>query len=403
MQCYAASRPGRILHEATIGFPMNTQHHFLIPQASGTQRQLVSWHFGNPNARPKVVIQSSLHADELPGMLVTLHLRRLLEEAEQTGNVVGEVVLIPVANPIGLDQTVLHSQLGRFELATGQNFNRHYPDFAHWLLEPEMEIWSQLTPDAETNTAIIRSAMHEALQCHSPTTELDSLRHTLMRLALDADVVLDLHCDFEAAVHFYTEPPCVETLRPLAARLRASAMLVAEGSGGQCFDEALSGVWWKLRNELQKTHGAEADQRPIRQGCVSATVELRGQTDVSHATAQPDSQALLHYLMDLGALDQTPSAAPCMTFTPTPLSGSHIMKAPHPGVVAYHCTPGTHLQAGDAVVDVWEPLSGRCTTLTAEAEGVLYARHVTRWATTGLELAKISGPTPIRSGPLLGA
>ena len=382
---------------------MNTQPHLLIPQASGTQRQLVSWHFGHCGAYPKVVIQSSLHADELPGMLVTLHLRQKLEEMERAGKVVGEVILIPMANPIGLEQTVLHSHLGRFELATGQNFNRNYPDFANWLMQPELDLWNQLTPDPKTNTAVIRSAMHEALNHHSPVTELDSLRHILMQLSLDADVVLDLHCDFEAAVHLYTEPPCVETLRPLAARLEACAVLVAEGSGGQCFDEALSGVWWKLQHELKKAHGANANDRPIQQGCVSATVELRGQADVSHITAQADSDALLHYLMDLGAVADSPPTSACPPIHPTPLSGSQILKAPHPGVLAYHCQPGAHLRAGDAVVDIWEPLTGRRSTLIAEADGVLYARHVVRWATTGIELAKISGKTPIRSGPLLGA
>ena len=385
------------------GFLMITQHHLLTSQASGTQRQLVSWHFGNCDASPKVVIQSSLHADELPGMLVTLHLRRLLEEQEQAGKIKGQVVLIPVANPIGLDQTLLHSQLGRFELATGQNFNRNYPDVASWLLEPDVGLWQQLTPDSVANTSIVRQAMRQALLRHSPVTELDCMRHTLMQLALDADVVLDLHCDFEAAVHIYTEPPCVERLLPLASRLGACAMLVAEGSGGQCFDEAMSGVWWQLARQFRLQHGEKADQRPISQACVSATVELRGQADVSHTTALADAKALAHFLMDLSVLQGSPPAPIAASITPTPLSGSHIIKAPHPGVMAFHCEPGTPLRAGDAVVDVWEPLSGQCTTLHAEADGVLYARHIVRWATTGLEIAKISGVKPVRSGLLLGA
>lgn len=382
---------------------MHTQHHPLIPQASGTQRQLVSWHFGRHDARPKVVIQSSLHADELPGMLVLLHLRNLLEEMEQAGRVVGEIVLIPVANPIGLDQTVLHSQLGRFELASGQNFNRHYPDFAQWLVQPESGLSDRLTGSEEANTTLIRTAMHEALGRHPPTTELDSLRHTLMHLSADADVALDLHCDFDAAVHLYTEPPCVEKLKPLAARLGAVAVLVAEGSGGHCFDEALSGVWWRLPRLLQPGSRNTSSSRPIAQGCVSATVELRGQSDVSHQTALPDAQALLHYLMDLAAVDATPPPPPAAAFIPTPLAGSQILRAPHPGVLAYHRRPGDHLSAGDAVVDVWEPLSGRRTTVKAEQDGVLYSRHVLRWATTGLELAKVSGVNPTRSGQLLGA
>ena len=383
---------------------MITRHHPLIPQASGTQRHLVSWHFGTGQSGPKVVLQSSLHADELPGMLVVLHLKQRLEAAEQAGQLRGEVVLVPVANPIGLDQTVLHSQLGRFELATAQNFNRHYPDLATWLLEPEHSVWPALTPEAATNRGVIRRALHAALDRHPPETELDSLRHTLMRLSVDADVVLDLHCDFQAVVHLYTEPPCVDRLWPLACRLGARAVLVAEGSGGRCFDEALSGVWWQLRQRLTEVHGqAAVAQRPIDQGCVSATVELRGQTDVTHALAASDADAILGFLHDLGLCATPAPPPPPACCEPTPLAGTQSVKAPHPGVISFHRQPGDALQPGDAVADVIDPLTGQTSTLRSTNHGVLYATHIVRWATTGLELAKIAGQTPHRTGPLLGA
>ena len=382
---------------------MQTREHFLIPQASGTQRRLISQHFGTPGARPKVVLQASLHADELPGMLTLHHLRTLLQQAQARGEVQGEVVLIPVANPIGLDQTVMHSQLGRFELATASNFNRDYPRFADWLTEPGHDVWERLGTDAATNVTVIRQAMAEALQRHPPVTELDSLRHTLMTLAHDADVALDLHCDFEAAVHLYLEPPCMAALMPLAALLEAKAVLVAEGSGGHCYDEALSGVWWQLAQRLRDRHGSRADARPIPQGCASTTVELRGQTDVTHAQAEGDAQALLAYLIHWGAVSGPPPQLPDACCAPTPLAGTQILQAPHPGVLVYHREPGDTLQPGDLVADIIEPMSGRTTSLHAEVHGVLYARHIVRWATTGLEVGKVSGLEARRTGPLLSA
>lgn len=84
---------------------MDTQHHPLISPACGTSRSLSSWHFGVPGRGPKVYLQASLHADELPGMLVLQHLRQRLQAAEVAGQLQGEVVLVPLANPIGLDQT----------------------------------------------------------------------------------------------------------------------------------------------------------------------------------------------------------------------------------------------------------------------------------------------------------
>lgn len=45
---------------------MQTQTHPLISPAVGTERQITSFHYG-PRGGKKVYIQSSLHADELPG------------------------------------------------------------------------------------------------------------------------------------------------------------------------------------------------------------------------------------------------------------------------------------------------------------------------------------------------
>src|SRR5260370_11883519 len=82
---------------------MQTQTHPLIAPTLGTARNLTSFHYG-PGGGQKIYIQSSLHADELPGMLVSWALRRKLAALEASGKMRGEAVLVPVANPIGLNQ-----------------------------------------------------------------------------------------------------------------------------------------------------------------------------------------------------------------------------------------------------------------------------------------------------------
>ena len=103
---------------------MQRLDHPLLSPSLGSQKTLTSLHFGKPGTGPKVYIQASLHAEELPGMLVAHHLRALLEAADAAANMLGEVVLIPVANPIGLAQRLDHKAMGRFELASAENFNR---------------------------------------------------------------------------------------------------------------------------------------------------------------------------------------------------------------------------------------------------------------------------------------
>lgn len=385
---------------------MDTRQHQLISPACGTLRSLCSWHFGAPGTGPKVYIQASLHADELPGMLVIQHLRQHLQTAEAAGRLQGEVVLVPMANPIGLDQTWLQLQMGRFEMASGQNFNRHYPLWVDWLRESGHDVALQLGSDELANVHTIRQAMHQALLRHPPVSELDSLRHTLMGLSCDADVVLDLHCDFEAVVHLYMEPECEAGLRPLAQWLGAQAVLLARGTGAHCFDESLSGAWWQLRESLLASHGPEfVAKHPIPQACLSTTVELRGQADVSDPLAERDSLALLAFLTHLQVLSAPASVhatTPAALCQPTPLAGSQYLMAPCSGVISYQRQPGDRVQAGDVIARVVNPLTGESLAACSDTDGVLYARHNLRWATTGMELAKISGATARRTGALLG-
>ena len=95
---------------------MHRSDHPLPGQSLGRQTTVSSLHYGVAGARPKAYVQASLHAEELPGMLAAHHLRGLLEAAVQQGRLIGEVVLVPVANPIGLAQRVDHKAMGRFEL-----------------------------------------------------------------------------------------------------------------------------------------------------------------------------------------------------------------------------------------------------------------------------------------------
>lgn len=359
--------------------------------SAGTQQHLKSLHFGAKGDAGKVYIQASLHADELPGMLVAQVLRQRLQQLEQHGALVGEVVLVPVANPIGLAQTLLYKSLGRFDASTGINFNRHFPQ---WFESVRDAVKGLLGSDAESNKRLIRSALRRTLEALEPQTATDALKRELMLLAHDADVVLDLHCDFESVMHLYTQTPCWAGIEPLARLLGCQAVLLNQQAGGHSFDEACGGPWWQLAEHF----GPEC---PIPQGCLDVTVELRGQRDVSHTYAQADAQAILDYLVHLGVIAGQSPKLPPLPCSPTPLAGSENIKAPHAGIVVFHREPGERVQAGDVICDLVDPLSGRSTTMTCSVSGVLYSRALQRYATRGMDLADVAGSEPIRTGWLL--
>jgi hypothetical protein len=375
---------------------MQTVEHSLLTQSLGSQKTLSSFHFGQSRAGPKVYIQASLHAEELPGMLVAHHLRALLTAADAAGLIKGEIVLVPVANPIGLAQRLDHKPMGRFELDTAENFNRYYPDFAK-AIAPTM--LNALGDDAQVNIALVRRAMGDFLRDWGPATELQSLRRTLLTLSHDADWVLDLHCECEGVMHFYTEETCWPQLESLAHFLGSEAILLAKSSGSWPFDECLSGVWWQLAQHLQ----ASGRNVPLPQGCCSTTIELRGEADVSHAWARADAQAIYAWLQHAEIVVGAAPSVPQPKCQPTPLAGSETLRAPAPGIVVFAAQVGEILQVGDLVAEIIDPIANQTHRVLAGVAGIFFGRIRDRYITAGGELGKIAGATPFRTGELLGA
>ncbi len=372
---------------------MQTIRHPLVQSYLGTQRELVSFHYSNGRLGQKIYMQASLHADELPPMLVAHHLRTRLAALEAANKIIGEIVVVPVANPIGLAQTLMHNQIGRFDLASAENFNRHYPAFYP---DVAAALSTTLTDSADTNKQVIRRAMLAHLDQITPTNELASMRKTLMRLAVDADVSLDLHCDSDAVLHLYTGTPLWAQCEPLARYMGAHATLLATESGGNPFDEACSQTWWQLAEHFR-------DKFPIPMGCLCVTVELRGQTDVNHAAAMKDANNIIAFLQHRGAIEGAAPPMPALLHGATPLAGSEAMESPVSGVVVFLKAPGEMVNAGDAVAEVIDPVTSLVTTLKAGTAGVLYARENRYFATAGMRLCKIAGKTAFRTGKLLGA
>lgn len=380
---------------------MHRIDHLLPGQSLGQHTTVSSFHFGAGGNAPKAYIQASLHAEEIPAMLAAHHLRGLLERAEQQGRVQGQVVLVPVANPIGLAQRVDHKPMGRFDLDSSENFNRHYPNLADAIFA---DVQGALGPDTAANVATVRAALARHLQRWQVVTPLQGLRKTLLGLAFDADLVLDLHCDCEAALHLYSEHACWPRIEPLARLLQARAALLASDTGASSFDECLSGLWWQLSAKMAATRAPGDAPCPLPQACASTTVELRGEADVHHRFAIQDAQAIMDFLQHAGVLSgDTPVVLPPPACVATPLAGSQTVKAPVAGVVVFQAEVGAVLAAGDPVAELIDPLANTSTLVRAEVAGVMYARSSDRYALPHDDLANIAGSVAFRTGNLLGA
>ncbi|MBW8897067.1 MAG: succinylglutamate desuccinylase/aspartoacylase family protein [Massilia sp.] len=376
---------------------MHAQTHPIATEPALATYQLTSWHYGSAGSGGKAYIQASLHADEVPAMLVAHVLRRELERLDAAGRIKGEIVLVPAANPIGLSQVVHGMPLGRFDLGSGVNFNRA---FRHVADELKATLTDRLGADADANVAAIRAAARAAVDGWEPANHTEVLKKTLLALAIDADIVLDLHCDNEALLHVYTGTVLANRVQPLATLLGARALLLSDVSGGEPFDEACSRLWWDLAEHF-------GPGIPIPPACAAVTVELRGEMDVRYDYAEHDAQAILQYLAREGLIDMpaataaAAAAAPAPLCAPTPLEAVEPLNAPQSGVLVFLKALGDEVKAGDAIADIVDPVTGNTTTVRASRDGLLFASTAHRHLLRGMQVGKIAGTTPFRSGSLL--
>lgn len=362
----------------------------LSGDAPGTGRHLTCLHYGMPGSRPKVYLQAGLHADEMPGVLALQHLLPLLEEAEADGRIPGEVLVVSAANPIGLSQWAFQRPLGRMEADSLHNFNRGYPDLAARVGDL---VEGQLTEDPVDNAMLIRAALLQAVTEERARAKTDMVEGqlTLLSWSIDADHVLDLHCDHQAVMHLYASPARPDDTSLLCRCTGAKLALIQDISGGNAFDEAHTVPWLRLRERFGER---------IPAGCFSSTLEYRGQFDVSDAFAAGDASGLLAYLTAVGAVLGGPAPAHPDALH-LPLGGSGEVFAPQGGVVAWSARPGDLVTEGEVLGHVTNPMTRVRLPILSPNAGLLFRLELWRSCLRGQSLAHVAGEKVLRNGNLL--
>ncbi|WP_337268094.1 succinylglutamate desuccinylase/aspartoacylase family protein [Oryzifoliimicrobium ureilyticus] len=313
---------------------------------------ILSFKGQDPKA-PKVYLQAALHADELPGAAVLHFLTGFLRDAETRGALLGEITIVPQANPFGAAQSHFGDMQGRFDLGSRNNFNRDFPLIS-------ISEKASLTKELDRLTAINRLKRH------------------LLSMALDADLVLDLHCDDESLQYAYIDSAFWPEASDLAASLDMQAVLLSDGESS-AFEEAVSYAW---KTEVP---GARKSRLP---GKLSVTLELRGRRDVDADLARKDAEGLLRFLALRGLVKEDvvshDFAGPAL-----PLDNVEMIRAPEPGVVLFHHPIGKYVQAGDVVA----------TLLTKP--GFADGEHEVRAPQAGLILTRVSARAVRRGGDLM--
>ncbi len=367
----------------------------ILTDAPGTISEVSLFHIGPSDAKIKIYLQAGLHADEQPGIMVLHHLLPLLRSADENGDLDARFTVIPMVNPLGMNQRVFENHIGRYDFRSGLNFNRRWPDL---FAAVGTKVAQNLTDNPDANVAMIRQCVREWLDEQEPATALHRLRHLVMTHAYDADYVLDLHCDNEALVHLFVTPDSMENLTELADHLGSVAQLTAPDSGGGSFDE----VWPYLWTQLRETH----PDKPIPFSAAAATLEFRGQHDVFDDLGKEDAGRLFAFFQAKGFVKGTPpkvDPAP----KPLPLSATEMLRVDKPGLLAYRVKLGDYVEKGQPVADLIA-LDGpnaflERTPVCAGTAGRVISRNMAKFVVPGNSIAKIVGTEPLagREGYLL--
>ncbi|MGV3650929.1 MAG: succinylglutamate desuccinylase/aspartoacylase family protein [Devosia sp.] len=356
--------------------------------APGSWTELTLFRFGPPDAQKKVYLQAGLHADEQPGMLILHHLLPMLAQAEAEGRLRARFSVVPMANPLGMAHVLHRTHMGRYDLTTGVNHNRRWPDLFALIGETVALL---LGADPKANIAAIRRAIAAWLDTQSPASAGQEIRLALLREAHDADYVLDLHCDDEALPHIFTAPECAVQMHALAGWMGGAYTLTAADSGGFSFDEMLPQLFRRLA-------GAHPD-KPIPVQPIAATLEYRGRADTFDALAQKDAEGLLGFFVGEGLIMGDPLSPPEPAPAPLPLDATEIVRVDAPGLVAYRVGLGDVVKKGDIIADLValsgpEAFAAR-TPIRAGTDGVVISRLTQKYVRRGTGIAKIVGQIPL--------
>jgi uncharacterized protein len=354
------------------------------------------WYTAGPEDAPtKVHLQAALHADEQPGTMALHHLLPMLRDADGAGTLKARFVVFPSVNPMGLATRVLRRHIGRYDLETGVNFNRRWPDLYPLIAD---RIAGRLSHDAHANVATLRQAVGEWIDAQTPATAAQRLRLLILRSAHDADIVLDLHCDDESLKHIFTSPDLMPGLQDLADRMEVAATLTAEDSGGRSFDEMLPALYRKAQRANP--------QFPIPIAAETATLEYRGQADTFDDIGYEDADGLWEFFADRGLID-CPVPPALSAPPPTPFEATEVLRADRPGLLAYRVGLGDRVARGDIVADIIamdgpEAFLAR-TPLRAGTDGFILSRASAKFVVAGSSVAKIVGTEilPTRAGGYL--
>ncbi|REL25552.1 succinylglutamate desuccinylase [Thalassotalea euphylliae] len=308
--------------------------------ASGAKLTVPVYRFHGQSDAPSVYIQANMHGAEVQGNAVIYQLLERLREL----TILGDITLVPYANPVGCNHKNGEYTLGRFDPITGVNWNRMY-HFNPDIIMPFVQAHSGATEQeikAEFKQALLDDIDEQLDHNMYGLTTGQRIAYQLQKMAHQADLVLDLHTGPISSKHLY----CPEYARASASYFNIEHTLLIPNEFDGALDEATFCPWWSLAQ-------AYAEQgRPLVLNKESFTVELGSQEQIDLDVALDDANSVLTYLQYKGVVAGEQFVPEVMTRYACFLKDYKAFYSPMGGMVDYLAEFGVPLAAGEPLARI---------------------------------------------------
>jgi len=307
----------------------------LIQLASGDRLSLQVYKFTGAKPGQKAYIQANLHGAEISGNGVIYELIEFLTALEPS-QLTGEICLVPVCNPIAINQRSHHFSTGRYNPYDGKDWNRIF-----WDYEKEGEdILSFAKAQLNQYPEIIRknyltqiqqsfAQRYRAIQSPFGVPLRLLYQYQLQQQCLDANYIIDCHSSSHQALDYLY---CFSSREESAKAFLLDHAILMNDYDGDAFDEAFLKPWLALETSFAQLG------RSIQFEIESWTLELGGGRQMQPESVAKGVRGIKNYLAVKGMLD-------CPGF-PVPETASHQIKFhPKTKIQEYYAPAGGMVQS----------------------------------------------------------
>ncbi len=307
----------------------------LRQMASGDRLHLQVYKFIGVHSGKKVYIQSNLHGAEIAGNAVIYQLIEFLLTTNPD-DLIGEIWLLPVCNPMGTNERSHHFSPGRYCVYEAKDWNRIFWDYEKEADDLVAFTKSQLHIDQEVvrqqYLTTIKQKFAKSLQKINssrgvPYTEL--FRYQLQSLSLDADYLIDLHSSTNQGLNYLYY---FRNREDSAKYFLLDCGILLDTYDGDAFDEAFIKPWLALEACFAQLG------REIKFDVEAWTLELGAGMQMHPDSVTQGFRGIKNYLVQKGVLQI--SGLP-----PEQITSKEMMFTARSKITKYYAIAGGMIQA----------------------------------------------------------